>query len=316
MHSNIPVRHHYIPQFLLRQFCNSEGTLCFCDKKSLDITDRKPEEVFMVRNLYRDTINNPSNPVQIENDFAVYEREASEIIHKFQNDLEIIITVEEEEKLKLFFALMGIRSKGAAEKFSSGLSEDSKKYYSVYQENGDFSDFWKRNLSLLVKCRSYNEVKNNPEIDAPIKVFMRRDTFGFEGLHFVIAEKRGKEDFIIGDTYPVEVSGLINGYKAREYSIFSISSDRMLFMADNYLPRIWYNKKLSEFEHEIMPITPCSKDGKTIRYHVKRMYESEVKFFNSIILDGAEEGVAFKDQTKISLKEYPEIYANWKAAGK
>ena len=315
MQSSIPVRHHYIPQFLLRQFCNSEGNLCYCDKNSLDLSEMKPAEVFMVRNLYRDSINNPANPVQIENDFAIFEREAAEIIHKFLTEPEIIITVEQEEKLKLFFALMGIRSKSAAEKISHGLSEDSKKFYSVYQENGDFSDFWKRNLSLLVKCRSYREVESNPNIDKPIKVFMRRDAFGFYDMHFVIAEKRGKEDFIIGDSYPVDVSGLLNGYKAREYSIFPISSDRVLFMADNMLPLAWNNAKLADFEKELKPVPQHSADGKTIRYHVKKIYESDVKLVNAITFDGAEEGVAFKERTKVSLTKYPEIYANWKAAG-
>ncbi len=315
MKSNIPIRHHYIPQFLLRQFCNSEGYLCYCDKKSFANVNKKPEEVFMVRNLYRDTINNPDNPVQIEKDFSVFEREASEIIHKFLTEPDITISVEKEEKLKLFFALMGIRSKGAAEKFSQGLLEDSKKFYSVYQENGDFTDFWKRNLSLLVKCRSYSEVESHPEIDKPIKMFMRRDAYGFAGLHFVIAEKRGKEDFIIGDSYPVEVKALWNGYEAREYSIYPISSDRMLFMVDNALDMTWNNKKLSDFERELKPIPLHSKDGKTIRYHVKKMYESEVKVFNSITFDGAEDGVAFKDRTKVSLNTYPDIYASWKASG-
>ncbi|MBR4344158.1 MAG: DUF4238 domain-containing protein [Lachnospiraceae bacterium] len=315
MHSNIPIRHHYIPQFLLRQFRNGEGYLGYCDKKSFETLNKKPEEVFMVRNLYRDTINNPGNPVQIENDFSKFEREASEIIHKFFTEPEITISVEEEEKLKLFFALMGIRSKGAAEKFSQGLSEDSKKFYSVYQENGDFSDFWKRNLSLLVKCRSYTEVDNNPDIDKPIKIFMRRDTCGFMGLHFAIAEKRGQEDFIIGDSYPVEVSGFLNGNKAREYSIFPISSDRVLFMADNILNVVWNNKKLSDFERELKTIPPRSKDGKTIRYHVKKIYESDVKLLNAITFDGAEDGVAFKDRSKVSLSEYAEIYKNWTSSG-
>ena len=315
MHSNIPIRHHYISQFLLRKFCNSEGYLCYCEKNSLNITDKKPEEVFMVRNLYRDTINNSDDPVQIEKDFSIFEREASEIIHRFMTESEITITIEEEEKLKLFFALMGIRSKGAAEKFSHGLSDDSKKFYSVYQENGDFSDFWKRNLSLLVKCRSYNEVKNNPEIEEPIKIFMRRDASGFAGLHFVIAEKRGKEDFIIGDSYPVEVSGLLNGNKAREYSIFPISSDRVLFMADNFLDMAWNNKKLSDFERELKSTPPRSKDGKTVRYHVKKIYESDVKLINAITFDGAEDGLAFKDRAKVSLSEYVEIYENWTASG-
>ena len=59
-----------------------------------------------------------------------------------------------------------------------------------------------------------------------------------------------------------------------------------------------------------------------VRHHyisqflLRQLYESEVKFFNAITFDGAVDVVVFKDRTKVSLKEYPEIYANWKAAGK
>ncbi len=315
MNSNIPVRHHYIPQFILRRFCNNEEKLCYCEKAKLDISEKRPEEVFMVRNLYRDTINHPENPVQIENDFAKFESEAANIINRFSTESEIVISVEENEKLKLFFALMGIRSKGAADTFSQGLTEDSKEVYSLYQENGDFSDFWKRNLSAIVKCRSIREVWDNPNIDKPIKIFMKRDTVGLADMHFVIAEKRGNEDFIIGDSYPVEVSGLLNGNKQREYSIFPISSNRMIFMADNIVKLFWNNSTITGFEQELMTIPRCSADGHTIRYLVKKMYEDDVKFFNAITFDGAVNGVAFKDRTKVSLNKYPEIYANWKAAG-
>ena len=66
------------------------------------------------------------------------------------------------------------------------MSEESRVFYSKYQVDEDFSDFWKRNLSNLVNCRSLREVMNHKGIDVPIKIFFCRDTFGYFGRYFTI----------------------------------------------------------------------------------------------------------------------------------
>ena len=81
---------------------------------------------------------------------------------KFLKDDEIVITKEEEESLKLFFALMGFRSIHAYKLFSDLMSRGDN-FYSIWQPNGNFNDFWKRNLGYLVKCRSIKDVQNNQE---------------------------------------------------------------------------------------------------------------------------------------------------------
>ena len=77
----------------------------------------------------------------------------------------------EDAKLKLFFAIMGIRSKGTRDLFKEQLTKESKAIYKQYQHNRDFTDFWKRNLGYAVKCRSVQEILENPDIDDPFKVF-------------------------------------------------------------------------------------------------------------------------------------------------
>ena len=57
-----PVRHHYIPQFILRNFCfNDRDDLFYFDKKDSQISVKKTRDIFMVRNLYRDEINNQTS---------------------------------------------------------------------------------------------------------------------------------------------------------------------------------------------------------------------------------------------------------------
>ena len=50
-----PVKHHYIPQFILRNFCfDDRSHLFYYDKKISKIYKRETKDIFMIRNLYRD----------------------------------------------------------------------------------------------------------------------------------------------------------------------------------------------------------------------------------------------------------------------
>ena len=96
-----PIRHHYIPQFILRNFCFEDGHLYYFDKQTGCISVKDTRDVFMARNLYRDEINDAADPVKIEKDLAEYEREVAQIIReRFLNEREFFLTFEENEKLK------------------------------------------------------------------------------------------------------------------------------------------------------------------------------------------------------------------------
>ena len=117
---NEPIRHHYIPQFILKNFCfDDDGDTYYYDKKLEKVVIKKVRDTFMVENLYRDELNFPQHPTQIEYDLAVYESEISQIIRKkFLFENEITLTLEEDAKLRLFFAIMGFRAKRVKERFA------------------------------------------------------------------------------------------------------------------------------------------------------------------------------------------------------
>lgn len=77
-----PIKHHYIPRFLLKPFCDEGSYLYFYDKKKQIVRYSNITEVFMERNLYRDEYNQIEDPVQIEKDFARFENEVSGIVKK------------------------------------------------------------------------------------------------------------------------------------------------------------------------------------------------------------------------------------------
>lgn len=235
-----PVRHHYIPQFILKNFCFKKKTLYYYDKSSKAILVKKTDEIFMARNLYRDEINHFDNPTEIEIKMSRFENEIAKLINdKFLRDNEIIITKLEEDILRLFVSIMALRNKRTSKQFSRDMGDKTKDFYTMFQADGNFNDLYKRNLSYILDCRSILEVGKHDKIDQPFKYFMLRDGFmNYEGveadllkellknpinmlpfmLYFVVLERRGNIDFIIGDNYPPLINGTLdNGKKNSIY---------------------------------------------------------------------------------------------------
>lgn len=228
---NEAIKHHYIPQFILRNFSfNTSGDINYYDAESGETFIRRVSEIFMQKNLYRDEINHLDIPTQIEKDLSKFEGEAAKIIKKFLFSNEIIITEQENESLLLFLAIMGLRSYNTFKTFLNPRSE-SKEKYTHWQHDGDLVDFWKRNLGLTAGCRSLKEVLNHPNIDEPFKIFMTRDVFGTFGKYFIVLERRGGEDFLIGDCYPVVTRGDFLNLHLFDY--YPLSPSRILIVASN-----------------------------------------------------------------------------------
>lgn len=289
-----PVKHHYIPQFILRNFCFEDNRLLYCNKETGEVSVKETKDIFMVRNLYRDEINHAADPVQIEKDLARYEQEVAQILkERFLDGREIYITPQEDDKLRLFFAIMGFRSLNISQLFGAKLTKQSKKYYKQYQTDGGFLDLWKRNLGYIVQCRSFDEVWNHPQIDDPMKIFFRRDTVGYFGKYIVVAEASDDDDFIIGDTYPVVVTGTnTNGLPLNMYDIFPISSKRVLFMANlgvEGTPRDVL------FLRNFLFLPPkYIQEQNLLRIRVKKLSRDEVQHINKEIAINANQGFAFR----------------------
>lgn len=281
---SIPIRHHYIPQFILRNFSmNDDNDVCYYDLKTKEISFFKTNDVFKVDNLYKDKINFPDYPVQIETDLAKYESEMALLINgKFLNDSNIEITEAENESLKLFLILMSFRSIHTFKTFGDSMAQNDKEFFSKWQPDGNFNDFWKRNLGYLANCRSLDDVKKHPKIDEPIKLFMEKDIFAFVGTYFVVCEKRGDTNFIIGDCYPLKLVG--DSDFVSEWLLFysfPISPSRMIILVANgaeYARQdvLLINKKI------LKNTTKISKG--IVNIPVRKIYEEDVNLINNEII--------------------------------
>lgn len=289
------IRHHYIPQFILKNFCfDSSGHVNYFDIESGKISIQHTSEIFMQKNLYRDEINHQDIPTQIESDLAKYESEVAKTIRKFLQGTDIKISDRENESLLLFLAIMGFRSYNTFKIFSNPRS-NSKELYTHWQNDGDLVDFWKRNLGLIANCRSLKDVQNHPSIDAPFKIFMTRDVYGYFGKYFIVLEKRGGEDFLIGDCYPVVLRGdLLN---APIFDYYPLSPNRILIVASNGVEAA--PRSVKKFRDDLLK-PPKRKDG-TISIHVNKIYEADVSRINEDIMKHSQIGFAFKDIDHVTL---------------
>ena len=100
-----PIKHHYIPQFLLKNFCfDDKGHVYFYDKVSKQISVKSTKDVFVTSRLYEDTINNPDDLMRIEKDFSKYENEASQVIKSFLTEnLYVLFLPEYAHSIKYSF---------------------------------------------------------------------------------------------------------------------------------------------------------------------------------------------------------------------
>ena len=301
-----PIRHHYIPQFILRNFCIDEDEhLIFVDAKTKKQSKEKVRDLFMERNLYRDTIND-ENPVKIEEDFARFENEVARIIkEKFLDKEDFSLNQYEHEKLKLFFALMAFRSKSTKDLFKKKLSKESKKLYSDWQDDKNFEDFWKRNLGKLVKCRSWEDIKNNEEIDIPIKLFFKRDVLGLFGKYICLVEPKDVGEFVLSDCYPVAYKGICNAplgcsFEIGIFDICTVSPNRAILIA---------SVGSTSTKSDVLPLRPLvlnepiANEKNELIFRVKKLYPEEVEAINNMIIKHAKIGYVFKGKKQYMYKK-------------
>lgn len=284
-----PIRHHYIPQFILKNFSfDGKDGIYFYDKHNEETKVMRTRDVFMGRDLYRDEKNFPFEAQKTEAKLADFENEASKIIRRFLTEDRITLTMQEDSLLRLFLALMSFRSKRVSKFFGELLPEKSKKFYSRYQSDGDYEDLWKRNIYHITTCRSIQQVIEHPDIDEPIKVFLHRDTINLFGLYFVVAERKDCDEFILGDCYPVVVTG--DFMNLHLYSVYPISPDRVVLM---------FSRGAEGTPRNVVGFRPCvlrppkMNDDGTYTIRVRRLYAEEIRKINSMIFKEAEEGIIY-----------------------
>lgn len=310
-----PKRHHYIPQFILRNFQNEDLQVLYWDIKNNKLEKRNTRSVFMNIDMYRDELNHQDNPTSIENTLAVFEQEIAELINKkFLNSNEIILTRQELEKLRIFLSLLSFRSNSRMEQYKNNRFDDStSEILKTYSADG-FEDLWKREVEELAKCRSFADVESNSVIDPIIKTDFYND---LKGMYMTLVDARGGE-FLLTDIYPtLEVFPVQPGINIHMHCFYPLSPTRMLilnhimFKGETDSPILTQMKAISRItgdmivppkNNRVIPTAFLPND--TYTYRVRKIYQDDVEYINALFLNEAHVGVMFKDMKRISSSIY------------
>ena len=306
-----PKRHHYIPQFILRNFQNESSQVEYWDIEKEILEKRNTKSVFMNMHMYRDEINHYDNPTNIESALAVFETEIADLINKkLLIGNQVVITRDELEKLRIFLSLLSFRSNSRKEQYcNNNFNASTRAILENYSSEG-FEDLWKREVEELAKCRSYKDVELNNVVDPIIKTEFFND---LKGMYMTLVDARGGE-FLLTDIYPtLEVFPIQPSINIHMHCFYPLSPTRMLilnhimFKEETDSPILNQMKALSKITGDMI-IPPKSKrimataflPNDTYSYRVRKIYQDDVEYINALFLNEARVGIMFRNGERIA----------------
>ena len=186
---------------------------------------------------------------EIKNELAKYESEVAPLFERIRKaDRDFILTIDEEE---------------------------------TYEE------LWKRNLFEISKCRSLIDIKNSNNIDDVFKAFMAKDTIGLAGSYFIVCDKRGNEDFVLSDCFPMVHEGFMDsGISLTLYLFIPVSPGRILIQAFDGCENT--PNSLSLIDKKILVYPSLSKNN--FKYSIKKIYEEYIHRINEVTIKNSSYG--------------------------
>lgn len=305
-----PKRHHYIPQFILKNFIDDNSQVYYWDVSSKTLQKRNTRSVFMNMHMYRDEEHHPENPTIIETTLADFETEISLIVKdKLLADGEVILKRSELEKLRIFLGLLSFRSNLRMEQYKKQNFDDATRKKLEDFSSETFESLWKKELFELAKSRSYDDIRNNSNIDPIIKQdFLNVLT----GMYMTLVDARGGE-FIITDVYPtLEIFPIEPQVNIHMHCFYPLSPTRMLilnqimFRYDTEDQLLNMMKSISQIKGNMI-IPPKNKyilNGELLPddeyiYKVNKIYKKDVMYITALHLNEARVGIAFRNPERI-----------------
>ena len=311
---NEPKKHHYIPQFILRNFYNQDDQVLYWDIEKKTLSKRNTKKIFMNMNMYRDEVNNVDNPTIIEKSFSVFEEEIAKLIRdKFIDKSVIEITRGELEKLRIFLELLSFRSDSRMKQYKEkSFTPETMEILKEYQPNEDYEDLWKKELLELTKCRCLKDIVDSTVIDPIIKVDFENS---YKGYYMTILDARGGE-FILSDIYPtLEIFPLVDA-NIHLHAFYPISPTRAILLNHIMFKKeaktagtvMEYFINMSRIKGDLIrqPIPKYKKSpmehtlDDLFPYKPAKIYENDLNYVNALILNEAKVGLMFRNTEKVN----------------
>lgn len=307
---NEPIKHHYIPQFILRNF-NFEGNITFWDKKKNKLEKRNSSSIFMVKNLYSDDKNHPTDPQIIEKKFSYLETEVAKIINeKILGKTEIKINRVENELLRKFLFLLSFRAEYRKQQYIDGAFDDSTKAnLAPFVKDNDYVDLWLRENEEILDSNRYRDTYVNDKISKIIRNDLESHLLGY---YMTFIEARG-QDFILGDMYPTSEKYLITMEAGIHMHYFYPLTPNLLLVLNsihykkeykNITPFNFFEFSRTKDQFVIQPKNIRKNEFKISDedeyiYKVQKIYEDDVKYVNHLIINEASNSIAFANSDRI-----------------
>lgn len=296
---NDHIKQHYIPQFIIKNFCKTDKKTYYYNLLDKRITQKYPNEIFEEKYLYEYSQDKKENINKIELDLARFESEVSNSIKPFLTNSNVSLSFEESEKIKYFFFIMILRSKFMLSSYNKEILEFNQQSIPDINEK-ELDEFYKSNLEKLVNCRTLMELDETINIQ-----FIKYAIMMLINKHLVLFESGDKLEFVLGDAYPIALAQKINpldifNLMSLVRLIFPISHNRAIGLVDTY----------DEFHSALRTYKIMNKDwydepkkfgtGRLIQ--LKYLNDEDVKYINKGILENSRDGICFRSERKCGLE--------------
>ncbi len=293
------VKQHYIPQFIIKNFCKTDKKTYYYNIFDKSITQKYPNEIFEEKYLYEYSQDKNENINKIELDLAKFEREASNAIKPFLTDYSVSISFKESELIKYFFFIMILRSKFMLSSYNKEILEFNQQRIPDITEK-ELDEFYKDNLEKLVNCRTLMDIDETINIQ-----FIQYAATMLINKHLVLFQRGDKLEFVLGDAYPIAL-----GQKIHLLDIFNRMSLVSLIFPISYNRAIGLVDTYDEFHAALSQLKIKNKDwydepkkfgtGKLIQ--LKYLSDEDVAYINKGILQNSRDGVCFRSDRKCGLE--------------
>ena len=323
-----PIKHHYIPQFILRNFLDDDGLFYYWDNENKYLSKRNTKSVFMNRSMYRSQEINADNPVEVENNLSKFEQEMAPIFKRLCSPDEVVLTRKELEMSRIFLSLLSFRSDLRMKQYKDKrFNQSTEELLNEFKGEQDFELFWKKEINVLAQCRTFEEVMNVEGVDPIIKLDFSND---LKGYYMTLVEARGQE-FIISDVYPtLEIYPVAPTINIHLHAIYPISPTRAILLNNIFFkkalvdkqdpilrPMIEYSRMKGSMLKEPKNHYPMGPSVHTPEdkyfYRPVKIYENDVVYINMLFLNETRMGFAFRniDRIKASISRYNSTYREY-----
>ena len=296
---NNHVKQHYIPQFIIKNFCKTDKKTYYFDTANKSITQKFPNEIFEEKYLYEYSQDKKENINKIELDLAKFETDASYVLKQFLTNNNVSVSFEESEMIKYFFFIMILRSKFMLSSYNKEILEYNQQSFPDITEK-ELDEFYKENLEKLVNCRTLMDI--NETINTQ---FIQYAAMMLVNKHLVLFECGDKLEFVLGDAYPIALGQKIHpldifNRMSLVSLIFPISYNRAIGLIDTYdeFHSMFRHSKINNKDWYVEP----KKFGTGILIQLKYLNDEDVAYINKGILNNSREGVCFRSERKCGLE--------------